>query len=61
MPPVHWQTLVDGMAAAFRGGDFEAGLTAAIGHADAALKAHFPLPDGGRNPNELPDAPVLVL
>ena len=32
----------------------------AIGAVNAALQEHFPLVEGERNPNELPDAPVVV-
>ena len=54
-----WQSLADRMAAAFRAGRFEDGLGEAIDAVSAALHAHFPLAAGERNPNELPDEPVL--
>jgi uncharacterized membrane protein len=54
-----WQALADRMAAAFRAGRFEEGLAEAIDAVSAALHAHFPLTAGERNPNELPDEPVL--
>ena len=54
-----WQTLLDGMAAAFKARRFEAGLMAAIDAIDELLARHFPLAPGEANPNELPDAPLL--
>ena len=57
--PAEWQAIVAGMAPAFRDGHFEAGLNAAIDAVDALLQRHFSLSDGERNPNELPDAPLL--
>ena len=55
----HWQTLLAGMAAAFKAGHFEAGLIAAIEAVDALLTQHFPVAAREANPNELPDAPVV--
>ena len=57
--PSQWQVLLDGMAAAFKAGRFEAGLMAAIDAVDGLLAQHFALASGERNPNELPDAPLL--
>ena len=56
----HWQTLVAGMAEAFRHGRFEDGLNAAIDAVGALLVEHFPLAEGERDENELPDEPVIV-
>ena len=47
------------MRAAFRAGQFEAGLNDAIDAVDALLVQHFPLRAGQANPNELPDTPHL--
>ena len=47
------------MAAAFKAGQFEAGLNQAVDAVDALLARHFPAERGGPNPNELPDAPVV--
>ena len=58
--PADWARIVDGMRGAFRAGRYEAGLSQAVAAADALLAAHFPLAEGGRNPNELPDAPLLL-
>ena len=54
-PPGHWQQVLGGMREAFRAGQFEQGLTDAIGAVEALLLQHYPLTDGERNPNELPD------
>jgi uncharacterized membrane protein YgcG len=55
-----WQALLNGMAAAFKAGQFEAGLHAAIDAVDALLMQHFALAPGEKNPNELPDAPLIL-
>jgi uncharacterized membrane protein len=54
-----WQAIMTTMTAAFRAGQFEAGLNQAIDAIDALLREHFPLAPGQRNPNELPNAPLL--
>ena len=54
-----WQTLVQRMRGAFQQGRFEDGLTQALDEVTALLVEHFALQPGRRNPNELPDAPVL--
>ena len=55
-----WQAMARQMSSAFKAGRFEEGLTATVDQVDAALMQHFALADGERNPNELPDQPVLV-
>ena len=55
-----WRELLAGMAAAFKGGQFEAGLMEAVDVVDRLLAQHFPLRDGEVNPNELPDAPLVM-
>jgi uncharacterized membrane protein len=55
-----WQAISTEMAAAFRQGEFEAGLHRAIDAVDALLARHFPLAGGQANPNELPDTPTLI-
>jgi uncharacterized membrane protein len=59
VPAETWQRLTAGMAAAFKAGRFEDGLGEAIDAVDALLQRHFPLNEGARNPNELPDRPVV--
>lgn len=54
-----WQQLTAGMAAAFRQGDYEGGLNAAVDTVCELLGRHFPLSGLEANPNELPDAPVV--
>jgi uncharacterized membrane protein len=49
------------MAAAFREGRFEDGLTQALEEVSALLVQHFPLAEGQADRNELPDEPVVVL
>jgi uncharacterized membrane protein len=57
--PQVWQAMVARMSAAFKAGDFEAGLSEALGQVSDLLAQHFPLAAGETNPNEMPDAPVL--
>src|SRR5574337_1146948 len=60
VPADEWQVLARQMGAAFKAGRFEDGLTAAVEQVDTLLLRHFPLADVERNPNELPDQPVIV-
>ncbi|RYF34985.1 MAG: TPM domain-containing protein [Comamonadaceae bacterium] len=55
-----WAAMTQRMGAAFREGRFEDGLTQALEEVSALLVAHFPVTDDAVNPNELPDAPVLL-
>jgi uncharacterized membrane protein len=57
--PAEWQRITATMSAAFKAGQFEAGLNQAIDAVDALLVKHFALQPGEMNPNELPDAPYL--
>jgi len=53
-----WQGVCRRMEAAFARGEFQAGSLAAIAEISAGLARHYPpLAD---NPNELPDAPLLL-
>ena len=54
-----WERIMATMQAAFQEGRFAAGIEQAVDAVDALLVQHFPLAEGARNPNELPDAPVL--
>jgi len=54
-----WAQIAGAMSAAFKAGQFEAGLNQAIDAVDALLAQHFALQPGEANPNELPDAPYL--
>jgi uncharacterized membrane protein len=44
----------------FRSGQFEAGALAGVQAVGALLAQHYPLADGERNPNELPDHPAVL-
>jgi uncharacterized membrane protein len=57
--PAVWKTMLSRMGGAYSAGKFEEGLTDALAEVSALLVEHFPLEAGQRNPNELPDAPVL--
>jgi uncharacterized membrane protein len=56
---VQWQAITDTMAAAFKAGQFEAGLNQAVDAVDALLARHFAVDAATPNPNELPDAPAV--
>ena len=53
-----WEGVARSMEAAFRQGEFAAGVLDGIGLISTLLAAHFP--PGKRNPDELPDRPVIV-
>lgn len=53
-----WERICRLMEAAFRQGDFEAGVLAGVREITALLVQHYPA--GVRNPNELPDQPMLL-
>jgi uncharacterized membrane protein YgcG len=53
-----WETICRDMEAAFRKGDFEAGVLAGIHAVGEHLSRHFPLRSGKQN--EMPDLPVLL-
>ena len=55
-----WQAMAQQMSAAFKAGRFEDGLAQAADRVGALLQQHFALADGERNPNELPDQPVII-
>ena len=54
-----WQGILDRMRAEFRAGHFEDGLNRAIDAVDALMLEHLAAAQGGTNPNELPNRPVL--
>ena len=61
--PAHWETMVATMAAAFKAGRYEEGLTQALEETSAVLVHHFALdsgPGGPANANELPNEPMLL-
>lgn len=55
-----WTAMTQRMRTEFRESRFEDGLTQALGEVSALLVEHFPLADGERDRNELPDAPVVL-
>lgn len=59
VPESTWRDLVAQMGSAFRGGDFEAGLTQAVAAVDQLLQQHFPARQDDSDRNELPNRPVL--
>ena len=60
VPPETWRALADQLGQALTQGQIEAGLQQAIAHVGDLLHAHFPAPAHAPNPNELPDAIVLI-
>ncbi len=58
-PNGSWEALCQDMVSAFRVGEFESGSLHAIDRINQLLQQHFPAgPEG--NPNELPDAPIVL-
>lgn len=55
-----WSEIATAMRDRFRSGEFEAGAIAGIRAAGVLLARHFPLAEGERNPNELPDQPAVL-
>ena len=53
-----WEAICREMEAAFRAGNFEAGVLAGIHAVGEHLSRHFPARSG--KPNEIPDRPVLL-
>lgn len=62
IPAGTWEQLVQDISAAFQAGQYDDGLTQALGHVSALLCAHFPSdPDQpGAHGSGLPDAPVRL-
>ena len=54
-----WDTLLKDMSGAFKRGEFESGLIAAVDAIDALLARHFPVSAQAENRNELPDRPTV--
>lgn len=53
-----WESICAAMETAFRSGDFERGVMHGIAAVAQHLAVHFP--QDGSQPNELPDAPVVL-
>lgn len=58
VPQAEWDAICERMKAAFSRGEFRSGSLEAIRSITALLARHFP--PRGRNPNELPDKPVIL-
>jgi uncharacterized membrane protein len=58
LDPEIWETICREMEAAFRNGQFEAGILAGIRAVSERLAQHFP-PRSGK-PNEISDSPVVL-
>ena len=56
--PAFWRAVCRQMEQAFREGRFETGTLAALNAINDVLTEHFP--STGNNPNELPDAPLVL-
>jgi uncharacterized membrane protein len=55
----HWQAICTNMRDSYASAQWREGSLQGIAAAHALLAAHFPA-DGGTNPDELPDRPVLL-
>jgi uncharacterized membrane protein len=60
MSTAQWQAVMAPLQSALKRGAFEQGLGEAIDAVAAVLRAEFPLGDGARDENELPDRPHFV-
>ena len=60
VPQAQWAEVAARMAKAFAKNQFAEGLAAAVDEVHALLAAHFPASPDAPNPNELPDAVVLI-
>lgn len=58
--PEVWHAVTARLVASLQGAQFEAGLTQAVHEVGELLRQHFPLGSARPNPNELPDAVVLI-
>ena len=56
---IAWETICGAMQQEFAAGRFEAGMLAGLSSVSDLLAQHFPAQPGD-NPNELPDAPVVL-
>lgn len=57
--PETWQELVQTMRSSFINGDFGGGLGRAVQNVSTLLQLHFSIKPDQRNPNELPDQPLV--
>ena len=55
-----WKSIAAALRDRFRSQAYEAGAIEAVNAVGELLARHFPLVEGERNPNELPDFPVVL-
>jgi uncharacterized membrane protein len=60
MSTAQWHAVMAPLRSALQRGDFELGLAEAIDAVAAVLRAEFPLAEGARDENELPDRPAVI-
>jgi uncharacterized membrane protein len=60
VPQAEWDGIAAAMRDRFRAGEFEAGIIAGVQAVGERLAHHFPLVDGARNPDELPNQPTVL-
>ena len=60
MSPAQWQAVMAPLQSALQRHEFEQGLGEAIDAVAAVLRAEFPLAEGARDENELPDRPHMM-
>jgi uncharacterized membrane protein len=60
VPRSEWNAICDAMRDRFRADRFEQGVVEAVQAVGALLARHFPLAEGERNPDELPDRPAVL-
>ena len=60
MSNAQWHAVMAPLRSALQRGEFEQGLGEAIDAVAAVLRAEFPLAEGTRNENELPDRPYVI-
>ena len=58
VPQAEWGAICRAMETAFKAGNYRDGALAAIHRAGQLLAGHFPATE--RNPNELPDRPLVI-
>ena len=58
VPQAEWDAICREMEGSFRGGGWRSGALRAVARAGELLTRHFPA--GSRNPNELPDQPLVL-
>jgi uncharacterized membrane protein len=60
VPRSEWDAIAQVMREHFRAGRFESGTIEAVGAVGALLARHYPLADGARDVDELPNRPAVL-